>query len=82
MNIGDVVVCINNKCLRGNDVAPSLKEGQEYTIKDIIFDSKNNPHFDVGLPSNVNYVRSWDTEEKLPKGDEIHWCHPSRFKQK
>jgi hypothetical protein len=66
----------------GNEVAPSLKEGQEYTIQNIIFDSKGNPHFDVGLPSYVNYVRSWETKEELPNGDEIHWCHPSRFKLK
>lgn len=38
-----------------------------------------NPHFDVGLKSEVNFVRSYETKDKLPHGDKFHWCHPSRF---
>ncbi len=77
--IGKKVVCIDNKPLRFNDVAPPLVLEKEYTIQDVVFDSKGNPHFDVGLVSKYNYIRSIETKEDLPDGNKIHWCHPSRF---
>jgi len=73
------VKCINNKELPGNDYAPALEVGKEYTIKDIILDSAGNQHLDVGLVSHLNFVTSYETKEELPKGNKIHWCHPSRF---
>lgn len=81
MNIGDRVECVNANILDGNDKAPKLVEGEFYIIKDIILDSKNNPHYDVGLKSRLNFVRSYETKEELPNGDKIHWCHSSRFKK-
>lgn len=78
--VGDEVICINNETLKGLDSAPQLERNVKYTIQGIILDSGGNPHLDVGLPSLVNYVRSWETKEELPNGDKIHWCHPSRFK--
>lgn len=81
VSVGDKVICINNKPLTGNETAPELVIGNEYTIKAVTYDSQNNPHLDVGLKSSLNYVRSYETEEKLPDGDKIHWCHPSRFEK-
>lgn len=80
--IGDIAIAVNNKPLEGNDHAPALVLEQEYPVKGITIDSKGNQHLDVGLKSELNYVRSWDTKEDLPDGDKIHWCHPSRFVKK
>ncbi len=80
MQVGDRIEVVNIKPLGDNTIAPALTIGNALTIKAIILDSKGNPHFDVGLVSSVNYVRSIETGEHLPDGDKIHWCHPSRFK--
>ena len=80
--IGDVLIALSNTPLAGNDKAPPLVIGDEYVLKNIIFDGKRNPHYDVGLKSDLNYVRSYETKMELPDGDLIHWCHPSRFKLK
>jgi len=76
---GQNVIAINVKRLKGNEVAPPLKLGESYAIKKIVLDSAGNQHLDVGLKSNCNYVRSYETKEDLPEGSSIHWCHPSRF---
>lgn len=73
------VVCRNNKLLGDNTVAPDLVQGQNYQVNDIVLDSQGNQHLDVGLKSQLNYVRSLETGENLPHGDTVHWCHPSRF---
>jgi hypothetical protein len=78
-NVGDTVKAVNNKPLQGNDYAPALEIDKEYPVLEIVLDSKGNQHLDVGLKSELNYIRSYETEEKLPRGNEIHWCHPSRF---
>jgi hypothetical protein len=75
----ETVKCINIEPLNGNEVAPPLELNKEYLIKDIVLDEKGNQHLDVGLISEYNYIRSIETEEELPNGKEIHWCHPSRF---
>lgn len=77
--VGQEVTCINNKILQGNKIAPELVEGRDYPVKEIILDSKGNQHLDVGLKSYVEFVTSYETKEELDRGDEIHWCHPSRF---
>lgn len=82
MEIGDKIIAINNKPLPGNDVAPHLVLNEEYILLNKIKDSKDNEHYDVGLKSNYNFIRSFETKENLPNGDKIHWCHPSRFKLK
>lgn len=79
--VGDSVKVIKVGNLKGNDVAPNLKEGKDYVVQDIVVDSKGNQHLDVGLESNYNYIRSFETKEELPRGNKIHWCHPSRFKK-
>lgn len=78
--INNKVIAINNKPLEGNDKAPSLEIDKEYTIQSIVLDKEGNQHINVGLWSDLNYVKSWETKEELPDGDKIHWCHPSRFK--
>jgi len=64
-----------------NDHRPSLKEGEIYEVKEVLLDSAGYPHYDVGLKSNLNWIRSIHTGEELERGEEIHWCHPSRFEQ-
>lgn len=82
-----IVICVNAKYLRSkidntlNDHKPQLVEGKEYEVKEIIHDKEGNPHYDVGLESFLNYVRSIETGEELPRGNKIHWCHPSRFEE-
>lgn len=76
---GQTVVCVNNKLLGDNTVAPDLEVGKNYPVNDIVLDSQGNQHLDVGLKSQLNYVRSLETGENLPHGDTVHWCHPSRF---
>lgn len=78
-SIGQEVRCINNAPLKGNEIAPSLIVGEKYTVKQIIFDSAGNQHLDVGIVSEVEYVRSYETKEQLRNGHLYHWCHPSRF---
>jgi rRNA maturation protein Nop10 len=70
---------VNVDPLPGKGIAPPLELHQEYTLKDVCFDKEGNPHLDVGLPSTVNFVKSYETGEELPDGHKIHWCHPSRF---
>lgn len=76
---GQKVKCILAGPLEGNDKAPPVVEGDEYEIKEIILDSQGFQHLDVGIKSNLSFVRSWDTKEELQRSDDIHWCHPSRF---
>jgi len=76
---GQKLVCINVGPLPGNDIAPALKQGKSYSAKGIILDKKGNQHLDVGLPSNNNYIRSYETGEELENGKTVHWAHPSRF---
>lgn len=77
--VGDTLTAINNQPLPGNKIAPPLKLAEPYTVKGIIQDSQGNDHIDVGIPSAVEYVRSYETGEELPGGDNIWFCHPSRF---
>lgn len=78
--VNDIAQCIDIKTLPGNDKAPALTLGKTYRVRGITLDSKGNQHLDVGLVSELSFVRSWETKEDLPDGDKIHWCHPSRFK--
>jgi len=81
--VGDVIICKNNLPLEGNDKCPDeLVIDRDYEIKQIIQDSEGNDHIDVGLWSDFNFIRSYETKEELPHGDTIHWCHPSRFVKK
>jgi hypothetical protein len=76
IEIGTKLKCIFNQPLPGNDHAPELELGKEYTCKGFHLES-GNLHIDVGLPLKLNYVRSYATDVELPKT--THWCHPNRF---
>jgi hypothetical protein len=76
--VDDIVKIINDAPLSGNTVAPPIVIGEEYPIKNIILDSENNQHLDLGLKSSYNFITSWETDEELIDGDKIHWVHPSR----
>lgn len=80
MEIGKTLIAINNEPLVGNTIAPPLELGKEYIVREVILDSGGNPHYDVGIKSKYNFITSYETKEELPKGEKIHWCHPSRFK--
>ena len=75
------LLCVNAEPLEGNVYGPPLVAGEFYPLNEVILDSKGNQHYDVGLKSSLNYIRSYETKEELPRGNEVHWCHPSRFRQ-
>jgi len=79
--INEKLKCLNDKPLKGNDVAPPLKEGEKYSAKNVIKCSCGKEHIDVGLVSDYNYITCYDCSEQLPDGNKIHWCHPSRFEK-
>lgn len=74
------LTAINNKPLPGNDIAPNLIIGEKYAEVSRIICDCGQEHIDVGLQSVHNYIRCYNCKKELPKGDMIHWCHPSRFK--
>lgn len=78
--IDDIVKVINDAPLSGNTIAPPVVIGQEYSVKNIVLDSHNNQHLDLGIKSEYNCISSWETGEELPMGDKVHWVHPSRVK--
>jgi len=80
--IGDTVTCVNIEPLEGNEIAPPLELHKDYPIVGFTHDNQGNQHLDVGIVSEYNYIRSFETKEELPNDDKIHWCHPSRFIQK
>ena len=77
-NKGDVVRILDIAPLEGNTVAPPVELHKEYPVKDIILDSAGNQHLDLGLESKYSFIRSHETKEDLPNGDQIHYVHPSR----
>lgn len=79
MKKDNVVIAMNNKPLTGNTIAPPLVEGTQYVIKEVYTCKCGQEHIDVGLASMYNYVSCYTCKLELPKGDKIHWCHPSRF---
>ena len=76
---GQEVKVVKTEALEGNEIAPPLVLGEKRTIRKIVLDKAGNQHLDVGVPSDVSFVRSFETKEELPDGDIIWWCHPSRF---
>lgn len=72
------VKIINIDILPGNDVAPPLELNKIYPLVSIIEDRKGNQHLNLGIESKYNYITSYETQEKLPDGDKIHYVHPSR----
>lgn len=65
--------------LPGNNVMPDLDKEEVYTVKGTTLDSKGNQHLDIGIESEFEFIRSYETGEHLTNGDKIHWCHPGRF---
>lgn len=80
-NVGEHVRVINSNPLKGKEIAPPIVKGNTYTVKQIVLDKDGNQHLDIGIVSNYNLITSWETGEKLPDGDKIHWCHPARFEK-
>ncbi len=78
--VDDEVEIINEEPLTGNTIAPPIKVGERYKVKNIVLDRLNNQHLDLGLVSKYTYITSWETREELPDGDTVHWVHPTRVK--
>lgn len=78
--VDDIVKCINDSPLVHNHIAPPIVIGEEYVVKNITLDSRNNQHLDLGLASLYDTITSWNTGEALINGDKVHWVHPSRVK--
>jgi hypothetical protein len=78
--IGQKVIAIMTDPLEGNKVAPPLVMGKEYEIKEVITCGCGKEHYDVGLASEYDFITCHSCREDLKRGDDIHWCHPSRFK--
>lgn len=77
IKVGDKLKCIFNQKLPGKDCAPLLLQNTIYNCKGVHIDSKGNSHIDVGLPLELNWIKSYETGEELPST--THWCHPNRF---
>jgi hypothetical protein len=75
--LNDALTCVNAKPLSGNDVAPPLKEGEPYVVKEIHICKCGKQHLGLGLPMEYNWVKCYDCAEELPLT--THWAHPSRF---
>lgn len=78
--VGTKLKCIFNQVLPGNEHAPSLELGKIYECKEVYVErisGRPHLHIDVGLPLELNYVKSYATGMELPKT--THWCHPNRF---
>lgn len=74
-----VIDVLSNSTIPGNVFRPELELQKEYPLHNIVKDKAGNMHFDVGLKTHLNYIRSYETGEELPNGNSIHWCHPLRF---
>jgi hypothetical protein len=79
---GDTIICKNTNVLKGNRIAPALENEKEYKAKDVIICTCGTKHIDVGIASLYNYVSCYECKSHLPKGDVVHYCHPSRFEIK
>jgi hypothetical protein len=76
---GDTLTVTMEKPLEGNVIAPPIKIGQTHVLQVIHTCSCGQHHYDIGLPSEYNYIRCYKCKKELPSGDSVHWCHPSRF---
>jgi hypothetical protein len=79
---GDTLICVNDKVLGDNVIAPTLNVGDEYPAKKVFVCGCGQEHVDVGITSQYNYVRCYICKEDLPNSDSIHWCNSIRFEKK
>ena len=89
IKIGDKLIVLNKEPLPGNKIAPPLQieedvDGgmklKQYEALEVFTCACGQTHINVGLTSVQNYISCYNCTEELPRGTEIHWCHPSRFK--
>jgi hypothetical protein len=76
---GAKLKALNNNPLQGNEVAPPLVVGKEYDAKEVYVCQCGQDHVDVGLASKYNWITCYKCKKELPRGEKIHWCHPTRF---
>jgi len=82
IKVGDVVICINNVTLPGQNPAlglPPLRIGGEYVVQAINKCPCGEIKYDIGLPS----VRTQTCRcERNVLNDPIWWCAAERFVKK
>jgi hypothetical protein len=77
--VADIITAENIEPLEGRKIAPPLTKGADYVVVDILTCKCGSKHLDLELKSDYNYITCFECNEELPHGDDIHWCHPSRF---
>lgn len=82
LKVADILIARNIEPLEGKTIAPPLTKDAEYVVEDIYTCKCGSKHLDMGLKSLHNFITCFECGEELPHGDEIHWCHPSRFEAK
>lgn len=78
---GDQLNCIETTPLPGNDVGPDLTQEITYEAKEVYKCECGQKHIDVGLVSNINWIKCYACTKELPRSShgEVHWSHPRRF---
>jgi hypothetical protein len=75
--VGDTLLVIFAEPLPGKEHGPKLEKGQLKELLGIHIDKQGYEHYDVGLPLEIAYVTSFESNEELP--ERTHWCKPERF---
>jgi len=79
---GEVVTCINQDPLTGNEIGPPVEREKDYTIQEVLKCTKcGSEHLDIGIKSTVNSIECHECATNLPRAEpgQIWWCHPTRF---
>ena len=74
---GDVVQVWHTEPLPGKKVGPKFQHGT--IVLNVFTDSAGYQHLDIGIKTDLNFITSYETGEKLPSENNVHWCHPLRF---
>ncbi len=79
IQVGNALKVIKVGNLPGHNKAPQLTMGELKEAKEVLTCKCGSKHIDVGLKSKLEFVSCFECKQELPRGSEIHWCHPSRF---
>lgn len=74
-----VLLCINDNYLSDTGKKPPVTINDKYNLKQSYICKCGQTHYDIGFVSKLNWVTCYLCGEDLPKSDEIHWAHSSRF---
>lgn len=82
IKVGDTIVCINNKKVRPNTIAPPLLLNYDYIISRIHNCSCGKTFYDVGLGSDPKIRLTCSSCDETIDNDPTHWCDSVRFTKK